>query len=380
MLLGKVLLVAVTAALAAPAPARAPERTISPLARAVRTLVRDGAPGALVVVRTPTGVRRAASGLASRDPRVVLRATDRFRVASITKPFVATVVLQLVAEGKLRLDESFDRWLPGLVPNGDRITIRQLLSHTSGLFEYQGDKGFVSAVIADPSREWSPRELVRIATAHAPLFPPGTGWSYSNTNYILLGLVVEAVTGETIDQQLRERVFDPLALAATSFPAGTEIEGEHAHGYIGSATLPSLPVGTLMDVTSLVSPSIGWAAGGIVSNGDDITRFFAALLGGRLLRPDLLAAMRTVGPSSQYGLGLLRVQTACGRAFGHLGDGPGYRTVAYARPNGRRVVVVMVNIDATNVSWSALETAAERAFCSRRVRYTVSHSSGLASN
>jgi D-alanyl-D-alanine carboxypeptidase len=380
MLLGKVLLVAVTAALAAPAPARAPERTISPLARAVRTLVRDGAPGALVVVRTPTGVRRAASGLASRDPRVVLRATDRFRVASITKPFVATVVLQLVAEGKLRLDESFDRWLPGLVPNGDRITIRQLLSHTSGLFEYQGDKGFVSAVIADPSREWSPRELVRIATAHAPLFPPGTGWSYSNTNYILLGLVVEAVTGETIDQQLRERVFDPLALAATSFPAGTEIEGEHAHGYIGSATLPSLPVGTLMDVTSVVSPSIGWAAGGIVSNGDDITRFFAALLGGRLLRPDLLAAMRTVGPSSQYGLGLLRVQTACGRAFGHLGDGPGYRTVAYARPNGRRVVVVMVNIDATNVSWSALETAAERAFCSRRVRYTVSHSSGLASN
>ena len=370
MLLGKVLLLAVTIGafdLAAPAAAGAPQRTISPLARVARTLVRDGAPGALVVVRTPTGIRRAASGLASREPRVALRATDRFRVASITKPFVATLVLQLVAEGKLRLDESVDRWLPGLVPNGGAITIRELLNHTSGLFEYQGDEAFVSAVIADPGREWSPRELVRIATAHAPLFPPATGWSYSNTNYVLLGLVVEAVTGKTIDQQLRERIFDSLALAATSFPAGTEIEGKHAQGYIGFATLPSLPIGTLMDVTSVVSPSIGWAAGGIVSNGDDVTRFFAALLGGRLLRPDLLAAMRTVASGSQYGLGLMRVETACGRVFGHLGDGPGYRTVAYASPNGRRVVVVMVNIDATYVSWSQLEAAAESAFCSRRV-------------
>jgi D-alanyl-D-alanine carboxypeptidase len=369
MLLGKVLLLAVSigaSALAAPPAAGAPERTISPLARVVRTLVRDGAPGALVVVRTPTGIHRAASGLASREPRAVLRATDRFRVASITKPFVATLALQLVAEGKLRLDESVDRWLPGLVPNGDRITIRQLLSHTSGLFEYQRDEGFVSAVIADPAREWSPRELVRIATAHPPLFPPGTGWSYSNTNYVLLGLVVEAVTGKTIDQQLRERIFDPLALAATSFPAGTGIEGEHAQGYIGFATLPSLPFGTLMDVTSVVSPSIGWAAGGIVSNGDDLTKFFSALLGGRLLRPDLLTAMRTVAPGSDYGLGLLKVQTRCGRAFGHLGDGPGYRTVAYASPNGRRVVVVMVNVDATYVSWFELERAAETAFCSSR--------------
>jgi D-alanyl-D-alanine carboxypeptidase len=383
MLLGKVLLLAVSigaSALAAPPAAGAPERTISPLARVVKTLVRDGAPGALVVVRTPTGVRRAASGLASREPRAVLRGTDRFRVASITKPFVATLVLQLVAEGKLRLEESVDRWLPGLVPNGSAITIRELLNHTSGLFDYPGDEGFVSAVIADPAREWSPRELVRIATAHAPLFPPGTGWSYSNTNYVLLGLVVEAATGKPIDQQLRERIFDPLTLSATSFPAGTEIEGDHAQGYIGFATLPSLPFGALMDVTSVISPSIGWAAGGIVSNGDDITRFFAALLGGRLLRPDLLAAMRTVAPGSDYGLGLLRVQTACGRAFGHLGDGAGYRTVAYARPNGRRVVVVMVNVDATYVSWFELERAAETAFCSRRVRSTVSHSLARASN
>jgi D-alanyl-D-alanine carboxypeptidase len=375
MLLGKVLLLAVTvgaSALAAPAPAGAPERTISPLARAVRTLVRDGAPGALVVLRTPTGVRRVASGLASREPRVALRATDRFRVASVTKPFVATLVLQLVGEGKLHLGDSLESRLPGLVPNGDRITIRQLLNHTSGLFDYQGDEAFVNAVIADPAREWSPRELVSIATAHAPMFPPGTGWSYSNTNYVLLGLVVEAVTGKTIGEQLREQIFHPLGLAATSFPSGTEIEGEHARGYIGFATLPSLSSGTLMDVTSVVSPSIGWAAGGIVSNGDDLTKFFSALLGGRLLRPDLLAAMRTVAPGSSYGLGLLKVQTPCGRAFGHLGDGPGYRTVAYASPNGRRVVVVMVNVDATYLSWFELERTAETAFCSTR-RLDLNH-------
>ena len=333
--------------------------------RAVRSLVHAGAPGSLAVVRRSTGVCRFAFGSGSRRPKARMRATDRFRVASITKSFVATVVLQLVGEERLSLDESVASLLPGLLPDGGRITVRELLNHTSGLFDYTQDQAWVSAVLADPARDWSPRELVAVATAHPPLFAPGAGWSYSNTNYIVAGLIVEQVTGTTLEEQLRQRIFQPLDLEATSFPSAREIEGAHAHGYVGFATVPSLRAGTYLDATSIVSPSTSWAAGGIVSTGDDVTRFFGALLEGRLLRADLLAEMRTVVIRSQYGLGLLRLETRCGSAFGHLGDAPGYRNVVLASPDGRRVAEVMVNVDPSFVSTSRLESAGETAFCAR---------------
>ena len=157
------------------------------LASITKLLVRDGAPGALVVLRTPTRVRRAASGLSSRQPRVPLRATARFRIASVTKPFVATVVMELVGEGKLSLDDSVEHWLPGLVPNGGNITIRELLNNTSGIYNYTDDTVFDQAEVADPMHIWSPRELIAVATRHPPLFAPGTGWSYSSTNYVIIG-------------------------------------------------------------------------------------------------------------------------------------------------------------------------------------------------
>jgi D-alanyl-D-alanine carboxypeptidase len=340
----------------------------TPLRQIATQLVRDGAPGSVVVVRTSTGTRRASRGFGQRDPSVAMRATDRFRVGSVTKTFVATVVLQLVAEGKLGLDDPVDRRLPGLLPDGGSITIRELLNHTSGLFDYSDDDAWTGQVIAQPDRRWSPRELVAIATSHAPLFAPGTSWRYSNTNYVVLGLVVEAVTGSTLGDQLRSRVFEPLGLTATSFPTETAIEGAHAHGYVGSGTLPWLPSTTLIDATTLVSPTGGWAAGALLSNADDLTRFYTALLGGRLVRADLLAAMRSTSPATRgtpwnYGLGLMQFQTTCGRAYGHLGDTPGYRTAVYAKADGRRVAVAMINIDATRVSWGELQTAAESALC-----------------
>ena len=367
MFLAKMFLVAGTIAAAltsAPAvsteqiPERPQAATSPALRQIVRQLVRDGAPGALAVVRTPLGIRRAQAGLARRRPRTGMAATDRFRVASITKSFVATVVLQLVAEGKLGLDDSVERWLPGLVRRS--ITIRELLDHTSGLFNYFDDKAFVRTVVAHPGRIWPPRKLVAIATSHPPLFSPGRDWSYSNTNYILLGLVVETVSGTTLEQQLEQRLFQPLELTATSFPSGTRIDGAHADGYIGFATLPWLR--SLLD-TSPASPSLAWAAGGIVSTGDDVTSFYAALLGGRLLPPSLLAAMETPAPGTHYGLGLLEADTPCGRAYGHEGDLLGYRSFVYARADGTRVALVMANIDNTYLSSSELEMAAETALC-----------------
>jgi D-alanyl-D-alanine carboxypeptidase len=348
-------------ALASPPTTTEPPSTSVALQRVVRELVGDGAPGALVVVRTPAGVARASAGLARLRPRVAMQATDRFRVASITKTFVAALVLQLDDAGMLRLSDPVERWVPGLVPNGRRITIRELLNHTSGLFDYTADRGYVRAVIASPGRTWTPRRLVAIATSHAPVFPPGHGWWYSNTNYIVLGLVVEAATGKTLGGQLERRLFEPLELAHTSF--ATRVPGGGVHEYIGFATLPRLH--SLLDITPLLSPSTTWAAGGIVSNGDDVTGFYAALLGGRVLPARSLHEMESPAPGSSYGLGLRMTETQCGRAYGHVGSAPGYRTVVYARPDGTRVALAMINVDETYVSQSELEEMAATAFCAR---------------
>ena len=192
------------------------------LERIVKRLVRDGAPGALAEVRTRTRVRRAAAGVSQRQPRVALRTTDRFRAASITKSFVATVVLELVAEGRLSLDDTVEHWLPGLVPNGAAITLRELLNHTSGLFDFGDDQVWNQSRVADPQRIWLPKELIAAAVSHPPYFRPGTAWHYSNTNYVLLGLIIEAATGRSLGDELRERLLQPLALGATSFPTALE--------------------------------------------------------------------------------------------------------------------------------------------------------------
>ena len=179
--------------------------------------------------------------------------------------------------------------------------------------------------------------------------------------------MVEAVTGTPLEQQLRARLFEPLALGSTSYLPAVDTSGTLAHGFIGSATLPAIPSGTLIDVTTLLNGSWFWGAAAIVSNGDDVTKFFASLLGGHILPANLLAAMKTVTPNSpdgyRYGLGLFRVQTACGTAYGHDGDFIGYRNVVYAKANGKRVVDVMVNVDATDLSWSELEGEAQVALC-----------------
>jgi len=332
------------------------------LQRVVRNLVASGAPGAVAVVRTRKGTRRAAAGLARIQPSDRMQATARFRIASVTKAFVATVVLQLAAERRLRLDDRVERWLPGLLPNGGAITLRQLLGHTSGLFDYDEDEAWSRSRIANPAREWSPRELVAISTSHRPAFAPGTAWGYSNTNYVVLGMVVESVTGERLDQVLRERIIRRLRLGATSYPTRTAMPEPAAHGYVGARPGLPIPPGTKLDVTTLLSPSV-WGAGQMVSNGDDLTRFLSALLGGRLLPAKQLAAMKAGVKDAEYGLGLMISYTRCGTAFGHRGDIPGYRTIAWSTANGRRAAAVLVNIDDTRVPQGKLESAAVTALC-----------------
>jgi D-alanyl-D-alanine carboxypeptidase len=314
---------------------------LAPTLRAeMRQLVAAGVPGVVVLVRRDNGTLSLASGSSRLTPKTPMRPANRFRIGSITKSFVATVVLQLAGEGKLSLDDTVERWVPGLVPNGGSITLRHLLSHRSGLYDYLNDPKVLQPYLdGNFGYEWKPRSLVAVSTAHQPLFLPGARYAYSNTNYILLGLTVEAATGSPIGDELSRRIFEPLALRSTSFDTKPQVAGPFAHGYLVQGKRP------LQDV-SLVSPSYAWAAGAIVSTADDIARFYQALLGGRLLQPDLLQAMETT--QDDYGLGLARTVVppslgACGTFFGHDGAIAGYNSLALSSPDASRQTVVLVN-------------------------------------
>jgi len=332
------------AALAMPASAaRQAAGREADLQRSLDQLVAAGVPGAVLFVRKGDRTIRLTSGYGNLKPKTPMRAGDRFRVGSITKTFVATVALQLVGERKLALEDNVERWLPGVVPNGKRITVRQLLNHTTGLFDYGGDRKFVADAFRHPLKVWTPRQIVAIATAHKPRFAPGAGWSYSDTNYYVLGLILEAATGHSLASELRQRIFVPLRLRATSLDSAPRITGRYAHGYF---------LRPLEDV-SVGSPSVQWAAGALVSNADDVARFFGALLGGRLLRTDLLRAMEamiTPTPGFSYGLGLQKLRNRCGVFWGHSGASPGYVANAFNSKDGRRQVIVLVNATAASLS------------------------------
>jgi D-alanyl-D-alanine carboxypeptidase len=329
------------------APAGADVAAQPSLRQLAKSLNGAGSPGAVVLVRDANGVRAGAAGYANLRTKEPMRVGHAFRVGSITKTFVATVVLQLAAEGTLALDDTVERWLPGLVPHGQGITLRQLLNHTSGIYNYTGDETFIRSVARSPRRVLAPAELVAVATRHEPEFDPGTSWSYSNTGYILLGLVVEKAAATSLDQVLRDRIFRPLGLSRTSFPAAPTLPPPFAHGYLPAANrLVPTPNGKPVDVT-VWSPSWAWAAGALVSTAGDLARFYGALLGGELLAPEQFAQMKTTVPIPEspgaYGLGLASDSFSCGRALGHTGGVPGFTSIAYSSDDASQQAVVLIN-------------------------------------
>jgi D-alanyl-D-alanine carboxypeptidase len=352
------LVLSTTTAQASPDTALRSTQVTSQVETGLRPLLQDvvaaGVPGVIARVQDGSETRLVAAGVSDLATGAALRPNDRFRVASITKTFVATVVLQLVEEGRLSLEEPVSRRLPGLLANGDTITVRQLLNHTSGLFNYTDDPTVLQGLVQN--RVFTPRELVAIAETHPSTAPPGTKWAYSNTNYVVAGLLVEAVTGHRVGQELRTRIFEPLGLEDTSFPVTSgKIPGYHAHGYVPSELLPPgsdatkfppTPDGRFVDVTEL-NPSITWAAGAIISNAPDLSRFYRALMTGRLLTPSMLREMKSTVPTDPtnpsgpgYGLGIVRVPTPCGVNWGHDGAWPGYQDVALWNERTDRTVVI----------------------------------------
>jgi D-alanyl-D-alanine carboxypeptidase len=321
-------------------PASAATATRPTLEWELRQVTAAGSPGVIALVNDGHKVRLHAAGVADTSSTRALRATDRFRAGSVTKSFVATVALQLVGEGKLRLSDTVEHWLPGILPYGDHVTVRQLLNLTSGVPDNQ-DPVNAEFIKGNMTRSWSPRELVALVADKKPDFAPGSSWAYSNTNYTLAGLIIERVTGHRLGHVLAQRVLGPLHLRDTSFPVNeAAIAGSHPNGY-------ALVDGKMRDVTVL-NPSGTWGAGNLVSTAGDIAHFWRALLGGKLLAPAQLTAMKTTVPAwkgvpSRYGLGIIKSQSPCGTLWGHGGDIPGYANVFVNSEDGKRQAAVIVD-------------------------------------
>jgi D-alanyl-D-alanine carboxypeptidase len=359
-------------------PRQAPAATAAPpaLQQALDKLVAAGVPGAIALEREGEQEWRAGSGVSDLQTKEPISARGRFRIGSITKGFVSTVVLQLVAERRLSLDDTVERWLPGLVPNGAAITVRQLMNHTSGVPEYT-DEPFLLELLHDPLKTWRPLELVRRAVAHPPAFAPGTSWAYSNTNYILLGLIVATVDDAPAALQMASPAFEvyrrivaPLGLWQTRFPlTDPDIHGPHAHGYLIDPP-PEWGLPAIIDTTRF-NPSWAWTAGAIVSTLDGVADFHRALFTGGLLAPDQQRDLETTvaaGAGLDYGLGVFRLQTPCGPAWGHNGGTPDAVSFSLTSPHGSRQAVLMVT--RSGITWTEqiaadYDQAVVTAFCGR---------------
>ncbi|BCJ50860.1 serine hydrolase [Actinoplanes sp. NBRC 14428] len=329
-------------------------------------LLKYGAPGVLVELDTAHGDTKVRSGFGNVEKGTPVPWNAKFRIGSYTKTFVSATLLQLVGEGRLKLDDSVEKVLPGVVHgngnDGRKITVRQLLQHTSGLTDYLtgmpqlfSEEGFQKARFDTVTS----KQAVELAMTFKPQFAPGAEWDYSNTNYVLAGMIIERVTGHRWQDEVQRRIIAPLGLRDTSAPGTSpEIPRPHAVGYERfpgpDATEDDPKYGEPIDATRQ-NPSWGGAAGEIISTTDDGNRFLQALLSGKVLRPAELAEMtRTVPtndgfrsnwPGARYGLGLMWVPNSCGGSWAHGGDIMGFQTRNGVTPDGTRSIIVSINTD-----------------------------------
>ncbi|MCP9623527.1 beta-lactamase family protein [Nocardia otitidiscaviarum] len=321
----------------------------------------NAAADVLLRVSDPAGARLwTARGTDLTHPGA-LGPDSRFRIGSVTKTFVATVVMQLVDEGRIALDGTIADQLAYPVPGGDRITVRQLLNHTSGLYDYMKEPGMSTNRWRgdDRFRGYRPEQLLDTAFRHEPYFAPGTDFRYSNTNYIVLGKLVEQVTGNAYGQEIDRRILRPLGLAHTLVPGQDASVPEPA-----VRARRTLDDGTTVDVTEM-NPSLDWAAGEMLSTTADLDTFLNALLSGGLTSPAALAEMMRTVPMGQgfhYGLGIERFDAPCGGSlWGHGGELLGYLTYAYRSPTHRTMTLAIASAHSDELATFYAATTA--AFC-----------------
>ena len=330
-------------------------------------LVEAGYPAALAAVSDSKGESAGvAVGKGNLETGQAPPMDGEVRVGSASKTFVAVVVMQMVQEGKVGLDEPIETYLPGLIKgegvDGSKITVRQLLQHTSGLPDFDETLFGTTDVFQYRHHYVTPRDVLDSALSKPAQFEPGTQWKYTNTNYIVLGMLVERVSQRPVGEQIDERIVKKLGLSHTYFPAPGEekIRGTHPRGYHLSAE------GKLEDITEM-DPTWGWAAGAMVSTPSELNTFFQAVFDGRLLTQASIQEMKKgvdIGSGGRvYGLGLIGTPLSCGgTAWGHGGDIAGYHTRGGVGPDGTAVTVAVTALptaiaDQNNPEKSAKEKA-----------------------
>ena len=355
---------ALAVALLAPSALAVTAPTRADVQRAFDRVVAAGVPGATGVIRGPHGIERYSAGDADVRRGVAISSRDHTRAGSITKAFTSTVILQLVASGRFGLDDSVESLLPGALPDGDQITVRQLLNMSSGLADYcsvpaspGGPDPCNPSSAAERSRAWAPQELIDIGVSAPRTFAPGQGWAYTNTGYLLLGMIIERVTGDSLAAEYRQRIFRPLGLKETRYaPDTVAMPRPFSHGY------DVLAAGSFPEDITATSPTIAGAAGAAVSTPDDLETFIRAYLSGRLVPARLVREMKIATPGSlngtppsiplekggvaTYGLGVEHYtwSHSCG-TFGHSGSIPGYHPYTFTTADGSRGAAMFLNAD-----------------------------------
>lgn len=369
-------MVPATTAYAAPSPFSAETvRTAAPapdreaLTKALKNTLAVGAPGAMVRVTGSGAPLTQAEGVQDKTTGAAMDPNSRFRIGSVTKTFSAVVLLQLVDEGKLKLDDPVNTYLPGLLPD-DRITVRHLLTHRSGLADYTNAmfEHTVPGFEAVRNKVFTYQELVALSLREPRTAQPGASYSYSNTNFVVVGMLIEKATGRTVAKEYERRIIKPLKLKNTSYVhPSTAIKGPHAHGYLH----PDEAGAPLVDSTE---QTVSWAqsAGAMISTTADLNTFMSGLLGGKLLSAGTMDAMTTVTPTDAtntrfYGLGLRRYDLSCGTSvYGHTGTVQGFYTYAFATRDGRRSIAAMANTSNRGDANTALGGTLDAAFCGKR--------------
>lgn len=320
-------------------------------------IVEAGAVGVLAEVRHEGRTYPLSSGKAERGGQAPPAVDGRFRAWSITKTVTATGVLKLVADGRLSLEDTVETHLPGLLPDGGEVEVRNLLNHTSGIADYTDDLPFTPRGLRATAPE--PRELVTSVAARGLAFTPGGEHAYSNTNYAVLGLIIEKVTGRPWRTYLTRQVIIPAGMEQTVLPGqNIAIPSPHAHHY---ATFPGHR--EPRDITEL-NPAEAGPAGEMISTASDINTLYAALLSGRLLPAEPLKQMLKITDDRPYGLGITGKKTPCaGMRYGHTGSFPGYRTQAWSSRQATTQVSMSLNLADTNHLDEQVEEFIEAAFC-----------------
>ena len=311
-------------------------------------------PGATLGVALANGESFGlAVGYSDRDAKTAMKPNDRLLAGSVGKTFAAATALQLVKEGKINLDDKIEKYLGSepwfaRLPNAKEITVRQLMNHTSGLVRYEFKEQFTKDLTANPEKVWKPAELVAYLLDEKPPFEAGKGWEYSDTNYIVLGMIIEKVTGRRFYDEATKRLLKPLKLTDTIPQDGPRLKGL-VQGYAG----PNNPFGgtdaMIVNGKFTFNPQFEWTGGGYVSTAHDLARWAKMMYEGKAYSPDLLpqvvegVAAPMLGRESKYGLGVIIRKTAAGTSYGHSGFFPGYLTDMMYFPEHKIAVAVQVN-------------------------------------